>query len=57
VFNVGNYAMSWRATLQFVVALSTTEAEYMAISEACKELIWLKELFAELCGVDYCINL
>jgi hypothetical protein len=49
--------MSWRATLQSVVALSTTEAEYMAISKACKELIWLKGLCAELCGVDSCINL
>ena len=57
VFIVGNCAISWRATLQLVVALSTTEAEYMAVSEACKELIWLKGLYAELCGVDSCINL
>jgi len=57
VFIVGSCAISWRATLQSVVVLSTTEAEYMAISEACKELIWLKGLYAELCGVDFCINL
>jgi hypothetical protein len=31
--------MSWKAVLQLVVALSTTEAEYMAIAEACEELI------------------
>ena len=36
VFTVGGCAMSWRATLQPVVAQSTTEAEYMAIAEACK---------------------
>jgi hypothetical protein len=56
VFTVGSCAMSWKAVLQPVVALSTTEAEYMAIAEACKELIWLKGFYAELCGVDSCIN-
>ena len=49
--------MSWKATLQPVVAMSTTEAEYMAIAEACKESVWLKGLFAELCGIDSCIGL
>ena len=32
VFTVGSCAVSWRVTLQSVVALSTTEAEYMAVS-------------------------
>jgi hypothetical protein len=57
VFNIGSCAVSWKAVLQPVVALSTTEAEYMAIAESCRELCWLKGLFAELCGVDSCINL
>ncbi|CAD6258513.1 unnamed protein product [Miscanthus lutarioriparius] len=48
VFTVGSCAVSWRATLQSVVALSTTEAEYMAICEACKELIWLKEFWKQV---------
>ena len=43
--------------MQPVVALSTTEAEFMAIAEATKELVWLKGLYSELCGVDTCINL
>ncbi|KAG8481237.1 hypothetical protein CXB51_026062 [Gossypium anomalum] len=38
VFTIGGCAISWKATLQTTVALSTTEAEYMAITEACKEL-------------------
>ncbi|WVZ62982.1 hypothetical protein U9M48_012667 [Paspalum notatum var. saurae] len=51
VFTVGGCAVSWKACLQATVALSTTEAEYMAISEACKEAIWLRELYSELCGI------
>ncbi|GKE32606.1 retrovirus-related pol polyprotein from transposon TNT 1-94 [Tanacetum coccineum] len=43
--------VSWKATLQHVVALSTTEAEYMALTEAVKESIWLKGLLIEL-GVN-----
>ena len=57
MFTVGGCAVSWRATLQPVVAQSTTEAEYMAIAEACKESVWLKGLYAELCGDNSCINL
>jgi hypothetical protein len=45
VFTVGSCAVSWRATLQSVVSLSTTEEEYMVVSKACKELIWLKGLY------------
>jgi hypothetical protein len=29
----------------------------MAINEVCKEVVWLKGLFAELCGDDSCIKL
>nr|GEX22067.1 hypothetical protein [Tanacetum cinerariifolium] len=45
------YVMSWKATLQYVVALSTTEAEYMAFTKAVKEAIWLRGLLEEL-GVE-----
>ncbi|KAF3666694.1 hypothetical protein FXO37_10397 [Capsicum annuum] len=48
VFTIGGCAISWKATLQTTVALSTTEAEYMSITEACKEVIWLTGLFGEL---------
>ncbi|PHT76169.1 hypothetical protein T459_19691 [Capsicum annuum] len=39
VFTIGGCAISWKATLQTTIILSTTEAKYMAITEACKEAI------------------
>ena len=48
VFTIGGGAVSWKATLQPTVALSTTEAEFMAITEAIKESIWLRGLVGEL---------
>nr|GEY60364.1 copia LTR rider [Tanacetum cinerariifolium] len=50
-FLVQECVVSWKATLQHVVALSTTEAEYMALTEAVKEAIWLRGLLEEL-GVE-----
>lgn len=57
VFTIGGCAVSWKASLQATVALSTTEAEYMAISEACKEAVWLRGLFTELCGSASCTTI
>ncbi|KAD1365130.1 hypothetical protein E3N88_42941 [Mikania micrantha] len=44
----GGTAVSWMSRLQRSVALSTTEAEYMAAAKASKELIWLKNFLEEL---------
>ncbi|GJR51817.1 zinc finger, CCHC-type containing protein [Tanacetum coccineum] len=50
-FLVQGCIVSWKKMLQHVVALSTTEAEYMALTEAVKEAIWLRGLLEEL-GVE-----
>ncbi|KAL9258959.1 Retrovirus-related Pol polyprotein from transposon TNT 1-94-like protein [Drosera capensis] len=47
VFTLGSSIMSWKATLQPSVALFTTEAEYMALTAAAKEGIWLKGLLGD----------
>ena len=41
-------AISWQSRLQKCVALSTTEAEFIAVTEACKELLWMKNFFIEI---------
>ena len=48
VFTLAGGAVSWLSKLQTVVALSTTEAEYMAATQACKETIWIQRLIEEL---------
>jgi len=41
-------AISWSCKKQGSVALSSTEAEYMALIQALKESIWLQRLLKEL---------
>ena len=41
-------AVAWQSRLQKCVALSTTEAEFIAGTEACKELLWMKNFMGEL---------
>jgi hypothetical protein len=48
VFTVGGTTVSWILKLQKVVALSTMEAEYVAATEASKEMIWLQRFMEEL---------
>jgi transposase InsO family protein len=48
VFILGGAAISWKSKKQASVALSSTQAEYMALSEAGKEAVWLRGLLKEL---------
>ncbi|XP_047326500.1 secreted RxLR effector protein 161-like [Impatiens glandulifera] len=38
VYTLGDFVVSWKATLQSTVTLSTTDAEYMALTEETKEV-------------------
>ncbi|KAL5752812.1 hypothetical protein ACOSQ2_023319 [Xanthoceras sorbifolium] len=48
VYTLGGTAVSWVSQLQKIVALSTTEAEYVAVTEASKEMVWLQSFLEEL---------
>lgn len=48
VFILQNGAISWNSRKQPTVAISTTEAEYMALSATIQEAIWLKQFGKEL---------
>jgi len=43
-FKVTECVISWKAKLQDIVALSTTEVKYMATIEVSKEVLWLRGL-------------
>ena len=48
VLTLQNAAVCWKSRLQKTVALSTAEAEYMAMAEAIQEVAWFKNLIGEL---------
>lgn len=49
VYRLGDGVISWRLRKQITVSLSSTEAEYKALSDACKEGLWLNRLLSKLC--------
>jgi len=48
IFISSGAAISWFSKKQRTVALSSVEAEYIALSFACQEAIWLRELRNEI---------
>jgi hypothetical protein len=41
-------AISWNSRAQKTIALSSTEAEYMSLSDTCRQLIWMHSFLKEL---------
>ena len=52
LFCLGNSLVQWSTQKQCTVALSTTEAEYIALASGVSELLWLLKLFKDL-GVSF----
>ena len=54
LFLVGGTAVSWRSNKQTCVALSTAEAEYMALASAAQEaVVWMRQLSKDM-KTDVC---
>ena len=48
IFVLNDGAISWKSLKQETVANSTTESEYIAVSEAAKEAVWIKNFITGL---------
>ncbi|KAJ9551775.1 hypothetical protein OSB04_015820 [Centaurea solstitialis] len=48
VFTLNAGAISWKSSKQDTIADSTTEAEYIAASDAAKEAVWLRNFLLDL---------
>ena len=48
VFTLGGATVSWWSIKQTCISYSTMEAEYVAVSEAAKEAVWLRKFLMEL---------
>ena len=57
MFNLFGGAVRWMSKKQSVVALSTTEAEYMAATHASKEAVWLQRLCSSMGEVQGAIRI
>lgn len=47
LFTLANAAISWRSARQRLVTLSSTEAEYVALSDASREALFLRNLLVD----------
>ena len=56
-FIFGGAPISWEARKQRTVALSSTEAEYMALSEATKEALYLRDILNNIGLINECVTL
>lgn len=48
-FKLSGGTILWKSRKQSLIALSSTEAEYISLTETTKEATWLRELYQEIC--------
>ena len=48
VFQIQSNTVSWSSKRQPTVSKSSTESEYIALSGACQEAVWLRRLLADI---------
>lgn len=48
IFNMNGGPITWSSQKQKTIALSTTEAEFIAACESAKEILWLQQLLLDL---------
>ncbi|XP_031262813.1 secreted RxLR effector protein 161-like [Pistacia vera] len=51
-FTLGGNCVSWKSQLQPIVALSSTEAKYVAATDLFKEALWLQGIMSEVDLID-----
>ncbi|KAK4269228.1 hypothetical protein QN277_022414 [Acacia crassicarpa] len=57
-FSTGSAVVSWCSKKQEIVALSSTEAEYVAATMAAQECVWLERLIEDMLQeVDYAVEI
>jgi hypothetical protein len=50
-FFVGNGVVSWSSKKQPIITLSSTEAEYVALTHASKDIIWIQKLLKDFSSI------
>ena len=53
VFLINGGAVSWTSKKQATVALSSTESEYMALTQGVKEALWLGKLLGDIGALNH----
>jgi len=48
IFQISGASVSWRSKKQTCVALSTAEAEYIALASAAQEAAWIRQLTTDM---------